>query len=77
MFLRNETISNNDRINFSTLINRGVNIKIIIFDDPNDNSEYPVYLATLNGKTCHFHYRHTNDANLQYTISEVWRFLNS
>lgn len=63
MFLRDEPITSIDRINFSTLIDKGVNIKIIIFEDINNDSEYPVYLATLNGKTCHYHYRHTDDTN--------------
>lgn len=77
MFLRNEPITNNDKIYFSVLIDRGVSIQIIIFEDPTNNSEYSAYLAVYQGKQCHFHYYHTDDVNLQYTISEVWSFLNN
>lgn len=77
MFLRNEPITASDSVNFTNLINRGVSLKIVIFEDTDGNSEYPVFLAIYNGATCHFHYTHQGNNNqLQQTITDVWNFLN-
>jgi hypothetical protein len=77
MFLRNELITAIDAVNFADLINRGVSLKIVIFEDPNGDFEYPVFLATYQGVTCHFHYLHQGNENqLQQTITDVWNFLN-
>ena len=77
MFLRTEPITENDQANFAPLIDNGVSIQVVIFEDPNGDFEYPVYLATFNGKPCHFHYTDNgNAAQLQQTVTDVWNFLN-
>lgn len=78
MFLRTEPISIIDENNFAPLINKGVSIQIVIFEDPNGEYEYPVFLASYHGNPCHFHYTHLgNDIQLQHTITDVWNYLNS
>ncbi len=76
MFLRTEPITQLDTVNFNSLLNNGVSIQIVIFEDPNGEFEYPVFLAVYNGRQCHFHYTHNNDIQLQQTVTDVWNFLN-
>lgn len=77
MFLRTESISNQDKELFSALIEKGVQLQIVIFEDENGDFEYPVYLAIYNGKPCHFHYIHTGNENtLNQTLAEVWNYVN-
>lgn len=77
MFLRTEPITPQDNIDFAPLLNKGVYLQIVIFEDPNGEFGYPIYLATYNGKPCHFHYTHNgNEVQLQQTLTDVWNFLN-
>jgi len=43
MFLRIEPITATDVVNFTYLINLGVSLKNLIFEDPNSDFEYPFF----------------------------------
>ncbi|AYN67446.1 hypothetical protein D1013_08770 [Euzebyella marina] len=75
MFLRTEPLSREEEELFAALLDKGVSLQIVMFEDLDGKSEYPIYLAIFNGRPCHFHYSHKDEHTLNATISDVWRFL--
>ena len=77
MFFNSRALTPNEQAYFQPLLNNGVSVNVVYFPDEKGD-EHPVYVASYNGKPCHFPYQNTyTNQQAKMVNSDVWKYLNS